>query len=124
MDPRPGGEAMVDQRLLGGDQQSGGGVRDLRGDGGGDAAAGRQRRQRGHLLQARVAARSFVRDDIAVSYGLALETPLILGTYRALVAQQGEALHVLTADVPLLGDQLRAAELADLFIPVAGRPAL
>jgi hypothetical protein len=55
---------------------------------------------------------------------LGLEAALGPGPQRPLVALDGEDLHVLPTDVPLLGDELGAPELADLPVAVAGHPAL
>ena len=49
-----------------------------------------------------------------------LEAALGAGPQGPLVALDGEGLHVLAGDVPLLGDHLGAAELADLLVAVAG----
>ena len=55
---------------------------------------------------------------------LGLEAALGAGPDGPLVRLDGERLHVLAGDVPLLGDHLGAAELADLAVAVALHPAL
>jgi hypothetical protein len=73
--------------------------------------------QRGHLLHARVAARAFVGGDVAVGrISLSKRPSSWRGTARS-VGLEREHLHVLAADPPLLGDELGAAELADLLVP-------
>ena len=52
-----------------------------------------------------------------------LEAALVDGLDGAAVALEGEGLHVLAGDVPLLGDHLGRAELADLLVAVALDPA-
>ena len=92
------------------------------GDRGGDPAAGRQRLQAGHLLQRRLA-RALVGGEVCPS-GRATgsissaKRPSAIAGPRALVGREGELLHLLAADVPLLGDHLGRAELADLLVAV------
>ena len=77
----------------------------------------------GHLLQRRVA-RALVGDEAVDRDDLVLEVAGADRRLRALVAGQRVLLHLLAGDVPLLGDQLRTAELRDLLVAVAVQPAL
>ena len=76
-----------------------------------------------HLLQRRLA-RTLVGAEAVDLDDLVLEVAGADRRLRALVAGQRVLLHLLAGDVPLLGDQLRAAELRDLLIAVAMQPAL
>jgi hypothetical protein len=53
---------------------------------------------------------------------LVLEPTFGARLQRPLVRLDRELLHVVTRDVPLLGDHLRAAELRDLLVAVARLP--
>ena len=109
--------------VLGRDEQRGGADRDLAGDGGGQGVALAQRRQRRHLLDVRVGPDALVAVEPLERRDLRGEAALVGGAGGAAVALDRELLHALPADVPLLGDQLRAAELADLLLAVALDPA-
>src|ERR1700743_2583909 len=50
------------------------------------------------------------------------KTPLILGLNSPAVTFEAEPLHVLPADVPLLGDHLCGAVLSDLLVSIARMP--
>ena len=71
-----------------------------------------------------VAAEALVGGDALERHDLALEATLVGGLGGPAVALEGEDLHVLAGDAPLLGDQVGAAELADLLVAVAVQPAL
>src|SRR5690606_26164740 len=76
-----------------------------------------------HLLQGGFAW-ALVDQEVADRDDLVVEAAVLDGVAGAFVAAQGPALHVLAGDVPLLGDQLGAAELGDLVGAVAVVPAL
>jgi hypothetical protein len=122
-DPGSGLEVVLTDGALGGDQQGGGAVGDLAGQGGGDPATLAQRLEPGHLLQGGVGARALVFADAVVGGDLPGEVAVLDGAQRALVAGQGVALHLGAADVPLLGDHVGRPELGDLLGAVAGPPA-
>ena len=53
---------------------------------------------------------------------LVVETALLLGADGALVGFEGKSFHLVAPDIPLLGDELGAAELRALLGAVAGHP--
>ena len=61
---------------------------------------------------------------VAERHDLGVEAALGAGPDGPLVGLDRERLHVVAGDVPLLGDHLGRAELADLLRAVAGHPAL
>ena len=79
--------------------------------------------QRADLVPVRLAG-ALVGGDVAERDDLGVEAPLGPGPDGPLVRLDRERLHVLAGDVPLLGDHLGRAELADLLRAVAGHPAL
>ncbi len=123
-DPGLGRQAVLVQCAFGRDEQRGGAVGDLAGQRGGDPAAVAQRLERGHLVQRGVAARALVLADAAVGRDLGAEGAAVDRAHRPLVAGQGVAFHLRPADPPLVGDQVRGAELGDLLGAVPGVPAL
>ena len=104
-----------------GDQQRRRTVGDLAGDGRREPTALGQRLERADLLPVRLA-RPLVEVEPVERRDLGLEATLGAGPDRPLVGLDGELLHLLARDVPLLGHHLGADELADLAGAVAGRP--
>ena len=123
VDAGPRLQAVVLHGLLGREQHRAGAVGDLAGHRGGQPAALDERLEPGHLLQRRVA-RTLVGDETVDRDDLVLEVPGADRLLRALVTGERVLLHLLAREVPLLGDQLRAAELGDLLVAVAVQPAL
>lgn len=87
-----------------------------------DATALGERLQRADLLPVGLAGTLVMRQPVELE-DLVVETTLLTSTDRPLVALHGEGLHVVTGDVPLLGDHLGAAELADLLGAETSDPA-
>ena len=104
-----------------GDEQRGRPVADLARHRGGEATALDERGQRADLLPVGLT-RSFVERALTERDDLVLEAALGARPQRTLVRLDRERLHVVTRDVPLLGDQLGAAELRHLLVAVARLP--
>ena len=109
--PGPGGQVVILQGLLGRHQQGGSTVADLAGHRRGDPAPFCQGRKGRHLLERCVAPRALVHCQPGDRHDLGVEATFVDGGYRPLVAGQGEVLHRLAGDVPLLGDHLGPGEL-------------
>src|SRR5438132_13651226 len=120
---RPGLELEALYRAFRGDQESGRRIGDLAGDGRRDAAAGRERLERRHLLERRAEARRLVLLEAADGCDLAPEEAAPDGLQRAAVALQRVLLHLPAADVPFRGGHFRGAELRHLLGAVALAPA-
>ncbi len=127
MDSRPRGELVVAERLLGRQQHRAGAVGNLTGHRSRQSTSLDQRLQAGHLLQRRLtrplvdakhAVLGFHGDDLVVKVAAADCSK------GAFMAGQCVLLHLLTRQVPLLGDQLRTPELRDLLIAVSVQPLL
>jgi NAD(P)H-dependent flavin oxidoreductase YrpB (nitropropane dioxygenase family) len=123
-DPGPGAQAVLADGAAGRDEQGGGAVGDLAGQGGGDPAACAQRLEGGHLVQGGVAAGALVLGHVLIRDDLGAERAVVDRADGSLVAGQGVALHLGAADPPLVRDQVRGAELGDLLGAVPLAPAL
>ena len=114
---------MIGHRLFRRDQQGGRPVADLTGQRCGDPSALGQRRQLRHLLQTAATTRTLVYLDACQWADLGVEPALVDGPDGPLVTLEGEDLHVLAGEVPLLGDHLGTPELGHLLGAVAIHPA-
>ena len=106
-----------------GDQRRATTVGDLAGQRGRETTTLDEGLEPGHLLQ-RALARTLVDAEVADRDDLIVEVSVADRGKGPLVAGECELLHLLAADVPLLGDHLRTAELGDFLIAIAVQPAL
>ena len=116
-----GGAIALGHRALARDQQCGRRVGDLRRHRGSEAAAFDERAQGTDLGEVGLT-RALVEGQSCEGDDLAFEAAFGTGPQRALVRLDGERLHVVAGDVPLLGDHLGRTELRHLLIAVAGFP--
>ena len=124
VDPGSWREAVILDRLFAGDQQRRRRIGDLACDGSSDASAFDERRELLHLLDGAAAARPLIHRAVAHGDDLVVEAALVDGLDGSFVAREGERLHLVAADVPLLRDHLGAPELGDFLGPVPIDPSL
>src|SRR5680860_1027424 len=119
--PGAGCEVGVGQGALAHHEHRRGRVGDLAADRGGEAAALHQRGQGSDLVPVRFP-RALVSRHSGERNDLAVEPVLGLCPQRPLVGLDRERLHLVTGDVPLLGDELGAAELTHFLGAVTVGP--